>query len=57
MNEYVRGAFDALSWIQTVLEEEENKEEVLKRVEEALRKIKHGAGGDFKFKLDVLFTE
>lgn len=58
MNDYARGAFECLSWIEVVMKElEENSKrwEVLKReVSEAITDIRWGAGVDFRERLRAL---
>ena len=52
MHDYVRGAFEALSWISSLLEDPKvEKEKIRQEVEEALDDIKEGSAVNFRFKL------
>ncbi|RLI33481.1 hypothetical protein DRO56_01600 [Candidatus Bathyarchaeota archaeon] len=58
MNEYARGAFECLSWIEVRMRELEGSPrrwEVLKReVSEAIADIRWGAGIDFRERLRAI---
>ena len=58
MNDYARGAFECLSWIEVMMREIETnpkKWEVLKReVSEAIADIRWGAGVDFRERLRAI---
>jgi len=56
MHDYVRGAFEALSWVRLLLQELRDNpvcavEETLKEIDEALEDIKTGVAGDFRWRL------
>ncbi len=58
MHDYVRGAFEALSWIQKQLEDiDTNKDageqlrKLNREVEAAISDIKMGVAGEFRWKL------
>lgn len=56
MHDYVRGAFEALSWVRLLLldlqcKPEEAVKETLKEIEAALDDIKTGVAGDFRWRL------
>lgn len=60
MNDYVRGAFEALNWVEALLADiapEKNQRDQLKNVvtevEEALADIKEGVAVDFRHKLKI----
>ncbi len=57
LNDYTRGAFEALSWIQTILEDLENRPDAVKtlrkEIEEAISDIRRGIGVDFRFRLRI----
>jgi hypothetical protein len=55
MNEYTRGAFECLSWLEdriVRLESERNYWQTLKKeIDEAIRDIRRGVGVDFRERL------
>lgn len=55
MQDYVRGAFQALTWVREVLADSHPKSEgtqkALVEVDEALRDIEHGVAVDFRWRL------
>lgn len=58
MNDYVRGAFEALSWVQTLIssvspqkDQQGHLDKVLKEVEAAIVDIKEGVAVDFRDRL------
>lgn len=58
MNDYVRGAFEALSWVQTSIQSVDIKHDpgdhldrVLKEIEAAIADIKKGVAVDFRDRL------
>ena len=60
MNDYVRGAFEALNWVEALLadiEPAKDPRDQLKKavteVEEALADIKEGVAVDFRHKLKI----
>ena len=60
MNDYVRGAFEALDWVEALLADIEPEKdpldqlkEVVTEVEEALADIKEGVAVDFRHKLKI----
>ena len=56
MHDYVKGAFEALSWVQHLLQDlRENPvravQKTLEEVDQALEDIKSGVADDFRWKL------
>ncbi len=56
MHDYVRGAFEALSWVRLLLQELRDNpvcavEEALKEIEGALEDINNGVASDFRWRL------
>jgi len=56
MHDYVRGAFEALSWVRLLLLDLQTKpdqavKETLKEIDAALDDIKTGVAGDFRWRL------
>ncbi|MEM2102899.1 MAG: hypothetical protein QXM22_05240 [Candidatus Bathyarchaeia archaeon] len=55
MHDYVKGAFEALSWIRLLLldlkDTPDAMEKTLKEVDGALEDIKSGVAGDFRWRL------
>ena len=59
MNDYCKGAFEALSWVESLIESTENRpealEEILKEVNAAIREIREGIAVNFKSRLRSTF--
>ena len=60
MNDYVRGAFEALNWVEALLadigpakDSRDQLKNVVTEVEEALADIKEGVAVDFRHKLKI----
>ncbi|MEM3666903.1 MAG: hypothetical protein QW222_07475 [Candidatus Bathyarchaeia archaeon] len=58
MHDYVKGAFEALSWVRLqLLDLQHNPDqavkETLKEIDAALEDIKRGVAGDFRWRLRV----
>jgi hypothetical protein len=52
LNDYVRGAFEALSWVHSLLDVEDQKNpEFVNRIENALTDIRKGVAVDFLWRL------
>ncbi len=51
MHDYVKGAFEALSWIRSILKERRDAQKALQLIEEALNDINDGAAIDFRERL------
>ncbi|RLI46326.1 hypothetical protein DRO69_03305 [Candidatus Bathyarchaeota archaeon] len=55
MNDYTRGAFEALSWVEGLIDDLKNHPEgwkiLMKEVNEATIDIKRGVGVDFRYRL------
>lgn len=57
MHDYVRGAFQALTWIRELMNSLENEKEpnafekLIKEVDDALNDIEHGAAIDFRWRI------
>jgi hypothetical protein len=55
MNDYTRGAFEALSWVESLIENLKHNPEgwktLTKEVNDATIDIKHGIGVDFRYRL------
>lgn len=52
LNDYVRGAFEALSWVHSLLDVENQKDpEIVNRIEDALTDIRKGVAVDFLWRL------
>lgn len=55
MNDYTRGAFEALSWVESLIENLKNHPEgwktLTKEVNDATIDIKRGIGVDFRYRL------
>ena len=56
MHDYVKGAFEALSWVQLLLQDLRDNpvravEKTLEEVDKALGDIKNGVASDFRWKL------
>jgi len=51
LNEYTRGAFEALSWVLSILERKNDA--TCRKVERMLDKIKNGVGRDFEWRLEA----
>ncbi len=55
MHDYVRGAFEALSWIRMLLQDLKNDpeaiEKAVKEIDNAIDDIKAGVATDFRWKL------
>jgi len=61
MNEYIRGAFEALAWVQTVIEKQKMTdkhpsrwESLNEEIEEAIRDIRKGISVDFRERLRAI---
>ena len=59
MHDYVRGAFEALSWVQRLVQDFDSKKDpavqvtaLNKEVEAAIMDIKMGVAKDFRWKLE-----
>ena len=50
MKDYVRGAFEALSWVREILAYEK-KEDVIREIDAALEDIRRGLAIDFRYRL------
>lgn len=48
MHDYVKGAFEALSWVKELLLEKQDVNVVLKEIEDTLRDIESGVSMDFR---------
>lgn len=54
MNDYARGALEALSWVRELLRRVGNLEAARREVEDALEDIMQGVGVDFRHRLRAL---
>jgi hypothetical protein len=51
MHDYVKGAFEALSWVRQSLKNDKSLEQILKEIEQALEDINEGVALDFRDRL------
>lgn len=55
MNDYIRGAFQALTWVREVVitdvKDNEKAKKVLFEIDEAINDIEHGVAIDFRWRL------
>lgn len=55
MNDYTRGAFEALSWVESLIDDLKHHPEgwkiITKEVNDATIDIKRGVGVDFRYRL------
>ena len=54
MHDYIRGAFQALTWAREIVgncEKSESMQKALFALDEALRDIEHGVAVDFRWRL------
>lgn len=53
MREYVRGAFEALSWVRELLTSDLSRKQIIEEVDAALGDIREGVATDFRYRLTV----
>jgi len=51
MNDYVRGALEALTWARTVVEDQGDLKKAIEEIDEALKDINAGVAVDFRERL------
>ena len=54
MDEYTKGALEALAWIQLLIEKGKSKENIRKEIEEARDLLLKGVAVNFKKRVEIL---
>lgn len=54
VNDYTAGAIGALSWVLTIMEDGASARKTKGEITAMLKKINHGIGKDFKWKMENL---
>jgi len=51
VHDYIRGAYQALTWVRELLRDSENIDYVIKDIENAIDDINHGVAVDFRWRI------
>jgi len=51
LNDYLKGAFEALSWVRSILKDEKDINDVIRQVDDAIVDVTEGVAVDFRRRL------
>ena len=51
LNDYLKGAFEALSWVRSILKDEKDINAIIKQVDDAIADVTEGVAVDFRRRL------